>query len=123
MDASRLNVSTATITKINNVSVGPTPKFTDTVYTHPGVTATLSTSSVSPAHNATFSVIDDISIDSSGHVTKINTKTVKLPTGGSIDTDTKQSITPSTKNNIVYLTGVSTTTTTSEGYADASVYM
>ena len=92
LSVTNATISTATISTLNGSSVPNNPKFTDTVYEHPGVTPTITTSSVSPSHNGTFSVIADISIDSSGHVTKIDTKTVKLPDGGSIDTDTKQKI-------------------------------
>lgn len=48
---------------------------------HPTITTqTDSTSTESPNHGGTFTAIDSIDRDNNGHVTKINTKTVTLPT-------------------------------------------
>ena len=48
---------------------------------HPSITTqTDSTSTASPEHGGTFTAVDSITRDSNGHVTKINTKTVTLPT-------------------------------------------
>ena len=55
---------------------------------HPDVTkSTDSTSTGSPAHGGTFTAVDNVTRDKFGHVTKINTKTVTLPseTGLSVD--------------------------------------
>lgn len=48
---------------------------------HPTVTQNDTTSSVSPNPEETFTVVDSVSRNSEGHITGINTKTVKLPTG------------------------------------------
>lgn len=52
---------------------------TDTKYTHPNITATANTSTASPAHGKTFTAIDSVTVNSNGHVTAYNTKTVTLP--------------------------------------------
>ena len=101
INATNLTVSgTATVsalkaTTINGVTVGNSPKFTDTVYTHPASSGTDTTSSITPAHGGTFSVIDSITRDSSGHISKINTKTVTLPASGNTDERVKQTSTSS----------------------------
>ena len=47
---------------------------------HPSITKqTDTTSTASPAHGGSFTVVDDVKRDTNGHVTKINTKTVTLP--------------------------------------------
>ncbi len=62
-------------------------------YTHPGVTAADTTSTVTPDYGGTVSVVDSVTRDSSGHVTGVNTKTVTLPTASltaSCDSDTEE---------------------------------
>lgn len=50
--------------------------------THPAITKSNdTTSSESPAHGGSFTVIDAVTREGNGHVTKINTKTVTLPAG------------------------------------------
>ena len=47
---------------------------------HPTITKqTDTTSAVSPTHGGTFTVVDTVTRDTNGHVTKVNTKTVTLP--------------------------------------------
>ena len=46
-----------------------------------GVTTSSSTSTTAPASQGTFTVVDDITTNSFGQVTNINTKTVTLPAG------------------------------------------
>lgn len=51
---------------------------------HPTITkSTDSTSTATPAAGGTFTAVDSVTRDSNGHVTKINTKTVTLPTQAS----------------------------------------
>lgn len=50
-----------------------------TVYTHPTVNVDKGTSTASPEHGGSFTVIDSITTNTQGHVTAINTKTVTLP--------------------------------------------
>ena len=48
---------------------------------HPTITTqTDSTSTASPKHGESFTAIDSVSRDSNGHVIKVNTKTITLPT-------------------------------------------
>lgn len=59
---------------------------------HPTITKSAdTTSTVSPAHGGTFTVVDSITRETNGHVTKINTKTVTLPAGYSHPTYTSKS--------------------------------
>ncbi len=65
---------------------------------HPSITmGTDSTSSASPKHGESFAVVDSIARDSNGHVVKINTKTVTLPSDNNTDTKVTQAY--STTNN------------------------
>lgn len=50
-------------------------------YIHPGKEQSDTSSSVSPGNSGTFSVVDSVTRDSSGHVSGINVKTVTLPAG------------------------------------------
>lgn len=61
------------------VSVPADAKFTDTIYTHPTVSRSNTTSTVSPTSGGTFTAIDSITTNTNGHVTAVNTKTVTLP--------------------------------------------
>lgn len=64
---------------------------------HPTITkSTDTTSTVSPAHGGTFTVVDSITREANGHVTKINTKTVTLPADSNTDTKVTQSQTTTT---------------------------
>jgi len=56
---------------------------------HPSITKqTDTTSTASPAHGGTFTVVDNVTRDTNGHVKKINTKTVTLPTLPTASTST-----------------------------------
>jgi len=46
---------------------------------HNSTTRTNTTTTASPAHGATFTAIDSITSNSTGHVTAVNTKTITLP--------------------------------------------
>ena len=51
---------------------------------HPSITkSTNSTSSTSPSHGGSFTVVDSVTQDTNGHITKVNTKTVNLPSAPS----------------------------------------
>lgn len=55
-----------------------TAKWSDPL--HPTITKSAdTTSTASPAHGGTFTTVDSVTRDGNGHVTKINTKTVTLP--------------------------------------------
>lgn len=58
---------------------------------HPSITlSTNTTSTASPAHGGTFTCIDSVTQDTNGHITKVNTKTVTLPSDNNTDTKVKQ---------------------------------
>lgn len=48
-------------------------------YTHPTTTATANTSTATATHGGTFTAIDSMTVNTTGHVTAYNTKTVTLP--------------------------------------------
>ena len=89
--------------------------------THPSVTkSTDSTSTASPSHGKTFTVIDSVTRDTYGHVTKVNTKTITLPSSDT-STDTKVNQTSSTTNSNYPLLASSSTSPTS-GFASTAIY-
>lgn len=109
---------TDTLTLISGSNVTLTPDATndtitiaatDTVYTHPTATRNNTTSTASPAHGKTFTAIDSITTNGTGHVTAVNTKTVTLPT----DSDTLG-------KNIV---GTATTSTANGAVTGNGVYL
>ena len=60
--------------------------------THPTITKSAdTTSTASPGHGETFTVVDSVTREANGHVTKINTKTVTLPADSNTDTKVTQS--------------------------------
>ena len=63
-------------------------------YTHPTQTVTANTSTATPAHGDDFTVIDSVSVNTTGHVTAINTKTITLP--ADLNTNTTYSISAET---------------------------
>ena len=59
---------------------------------HPTITKSAdTTSTASPAHGGTFTVVDSVTREANGHVTKINTKTITLPADSNTDTKVTQS--------------------------------
>ena len=76
----------------SNVTVDATNSKITIASSHPTITtSTDTTSTVSPAHGGTFTVVDSVTREANGHVTKINTKTVTLPAGYSHPTHTSYS--------------------------------
>ena len=60
---------------------------------HPTVTTvTDTTSEASPAHGGSFDVVDGVTRDSFGHVTKVNVKTITLPADNNTDTLVNQNV-------------------------------
>ena len=57
------------------------PPDTDTVYTHPTITADGTTGTATPVHGGTFNVIESVTVNNEGHVTGYKTTTVTLPEG------------------------------------------
>jgi hypothetical protein len=75
-----------TIAHGNTLSILGTPVIstvvsaTDTItISHDNVSRSDATSNASPAHGATFDVVDSVTSTSQGHITAINVKTVTLP--------------------------------------------
>ena len=61
---------------------------------HPNISTSSDTNSeVSPLHGGTFTAVDSITRDGNGHVTKVNTKTIKLPGDNNTDTKVTQTVT------------------------------
>ena len=76
-------LNTMTISGTNNGSYNLNNFLTE----HPIITkSTDTTSTASPGHGGTFTVVDSITRETNGHVTKINTKTVTLPADSNTDT-------------------------------------
>ena len=72
------------------------------VYTHPVSTSADSTSTASPSAGGTFTTVDSITRDSNGHITKINTKTVTLPsTSVAVDSALSSTSTNPVQNKVV----------------------
>jgi len=60
---------------------------------HPSITlSSNTTSTASPAHGGTFTCIDSVTQDTNGHITKVNTKTVTLPSDNNTDTLMTQNV-------------------------------
>ena len=112
------------------------PTDTDTVYTHPSISATENTSNASPAHGGTFTAVDSVTVNSEGHVTAYNLKTVTLPadddttytagnglglTGTSFSLDTPSTLTVSSTNGVTENSHTHAITTTTNGTASTIV--
>jgi len=105
-----------------------TAKWSDPL--HPAITKSAdTTSTVSPAHGGTFTTVDSVTRDANGHVTKINTKTVTLPSDQNTDTKVRQSQTTATNYRPILFgaknsTDVSTLadTITDEAYTSTKMY-
>lgn len=83
---------------------------------------TNTTSTASPAHGGTFTAIDSITRDDLGHIMKVNTKTITLPTLTSTGTQVTNTLATTTK---AYLTGTTSSATTNTGTQifDTGVYL
>ena len=67
-------------TSLNSSSIPQFIKYGDaTVYTHPNVGRSDTTSTQTATHGGTIKVVDGVTTNSQGHVTAINVKTVTLP--------------------------------------------
>lgn len=92
---------------------------------HPTITTSTDTTSTgSPSHGGTFTAIDSVTRDTNGHVTKVNTKTITLPSDS--NTDTKVNVTLGTTTK-AYILGTSTTPTSTAkavtSISDTGVYL
>ena len=76
---------------VNNHTITVTKGIT-ALTAHPTISkSTDSTSTSSPSHGGTFTAVDSITRDGNGHVTKINTKTVTLPSQTTLSKSTSGS--------------------------------
>ena len=92
---------------------------------HPTITTTTDTTSTgSPSHGGTFTTIDSVTRDTNGHVTKVNTKTITLPSDSNTDTKVNVTLDTTTK---AYILGTSTTPTSTAkavtSISDTGVYL
>lgn len=98
---------TDTLTLVAGDNVTITPDTTNDKVTiassHPTISkSTNSTSTASPNSGGTFTAIDSITQDSNGHVTKINTKTVTLPsTSITVDSALSSTSTNPVQNKVI----------------------
>lgn len=88
-------------------------------FNHDNTTRTNNTSSTAPGYGGTFTAIDSITTNATGHVTAVNTKTITIP--ASDNTDTLQSIANDTTNNDRYITFVNSATGAQTGGSNASL--
>ncbi len=90
------DTTTDTLELVAGSNVTITPDATNDKITiassHPTISkSTDSTSTASPTHGGTFTTVDSITRDGNGHVTKVNTKTITLPSDTNTDTKVTQS--------------------------------
>lgn len=64
------------------IDVTTSTQYKSITWTHADTTRTDTTSTAAPAAGATFTVIDSITQDATGHPTAVNVKTVTMPAGG-----------------------------------------
>lgn len=76
---------------------------------HDSTTRTDSTSSTSPNYGASFTVIDSIVTNSTGHITDVNTKTITLPASDDTNTTYTQEAIDSSNDAILRLIGSDST--------------
>jgi hypothetical protein len=86
---------------------------------HDSTSRTNNTSSASPNHGASFTAIDSITTNATGHVTAVNTKTVTLPADN--NTDTLQSIAADTSNNDRFITTVASASGAQTGFSHSTL--
>ena len=94
-------------------SAGTKMSKSGTTLNHASTTRADTTSTASPAHSGTFTAVDSVTTDATGHVTAINVKTVTLPSDSNTDTQVTQTATTSSNDYPILVkntTGTSGTT-------------
>ena len=76
------NNDSVTVGGSAKINVTTSTQFKSITWTHANTTRNDTTSVAAPAAGATFTVIDSITQDATGHPTAINVKTVTMPSGG-----------------------------------------
>ena len=108
-------VKTFTANASSNVTANitvPTKTSDLTNDSHVSITTeTDTTSTGTPAHGGTFTCIDSVTRDSNGHVTKVNTKTVTLPSDSNTDTLVTQNVSTANENHPILLSATKDATT------------
>ena len=117
-----------------DITAGETIQFIDGTYTsvvitnqtdptvavnHNTTTRSDSIQVVTPAHGASFTVIDTVTTNATGHVTAVNVKTVTLPADN--NTDTLQSIANDTANAEKFVTFTTNATGAQTGGSNAGL--
>ena len=117
-------VKTFTANASSNVTANitvPTKTSDLTNDSHVSITTeTDTTSTGTPAHGGTFTCIDSVTRDSNGHVTKVNTKTITLPSDSNTDTLVTQNVSTANENHPILLS-VTKDATTNQG-AKTSIF-
>ena len=91
------------------------------VINHDNTTLSSTTSSVSPGYSGTFTTIDSITTNATGHVTAVNTKTVTIPASDNTNTDTLQTISSDSTNADRFITTVANSTGAQEGLSHSTL--
>jgi hypothetical protein len=114
-------ISGMTVTFKGNTYIDTTYySATDTVeFNHSSTSRTDTTSTASPAHGGTFTAIDSVTSNATGHITAVNLKTITLPADN--NTDTLQSIAADSTNNDRYITTVANATGAQTGLSHSTL--
>ena len=80
------NNDSVTVGGSTKILVATNPAAKSITWTHADTARTDTTSTASPAAGATFTVVDSITQDATGHPTAVNVKTVTMPAGGGTGT-------------------------------------
>ena len=89
---------------------------------HDSTSRSNTTSSAAPDYSETFTAIDSITTNSTGHVTAVNTKTVTIPASDNTNTDTLQSISADNSGSSArFLTSVGSASGAQTGFSHSNL--
>lgn len=88
---------------------------------HDTTTRSNTTSTASPSYSGTFTAIDSITTNSTGHVTAVNTKTVTIPASDNTNTDTLQTISSDSTDADRFITTVANSTGAQQGLSHSTL--
>lgn len=92
-------------------------------FTHKDVIKNDTTSTVAPEHKGSFTVVDSVTRDDSGHVTGVNTKTVTLPDVPDFeDSDTKYALDATTNSTTAGSTAINVNLKGSDNTTDTVTF-
>ena len=89
-----------TITGTGALSGGGSLEANRTI-THNTTTRTNTTSTANPNYGETFTAIDSVESDSYGHISKVNTKTITMPSSITVDTTLSSTSTNPVQNKVI----------------------